>query len=57
VLAHYEYQTEEEAVGEDEAAYEDPVTLSWRSLTIWSLLFVSSSPRKPDNLHRKAGCW
>ena len=24
VLAHYEYQTEEEAVGEDGAAYEDP---------------------------------
>jgi len=24
VIAHYEYQTEEEAVAEDEAAYEDP---------------------------------
>ena len=24
VIAHYEYQSEEEAVAEDEAAYEDP---------------------------------
>ena len=34
VLAHYEYQAEEEAVAEDEAAFETLVKRLWKSLQI-----------------------
>ena len=51
VLAHYEQQSDDEAVAEDEAAYDLRYTRLWKFQSIWFPLYVSSSPSAGSGSH------